>query len=487
LLSARQNALAHLELLIEDEEEAVEVDITQEEIRLASEDLIPASKAPTVPVSGVRCGSLPVEGELIGDTYRIVREAGRGGMGVVFLAVDEHLQRNVAIKLFHCKLRDPSLRERFLAEARAMAVTRHPQVASIFAFGEHESVPYFVMEYVDGGTVQDWLDASNGAPDIELALNILDDACRGLSAIHAAGAVHRDIKPSNLLLDRDRRARVADFGLVARSYDEQRIHEVAGTLAYMAPEISFVEKGEVAVASERSDVYSLGCVAYELLTGQPPFDAQTDLALALEHATGVVVPPSLLRPELSSAFDRVIQRALAKRPEDRTPSVEAFRRELMEARQQGDEPAYILVAEDDPDFRELLGIALSDAFPGVRVECVDNGRAVVETFDQDPASVVVLDLNMPDLDGMGVTALLRSRQAGADVPIIVLTASGGPAEWQMLSSLGADRFLVKPVNLDDVAATIRSALKQRRSSRNSDPNLGVSPESRKSRSTPEVA
>jgi serine/threonine protein kinase len=472
-----ENAVAHLELLIDDEDDSAELDVTQEEL-LGSGDLVPATQAPTVPVSGVRCGELPEPGELIGDTYRVVREAGRGGMGVVFLAVDERLQRDVAIKVFHCKLRDPSLRERFLAEARAMAVTRDPHVASIFAFGEYGSVPYFVMEYVEGGTVQDWLDASGGEPDIELALDILDDACRGLSAIHAAGAVHRDIKPSNLLLDRAGRARVADFGLVARSYDEQRLHEVAGTLAYMAPEISFVEQGELAVASEQSDVYSLGCVAYEVLTGRPPFDAESDLALALEHATGVVVPPSLLRPELPGAFDRVIQRALAKRPEERTPSVEAFRRELSEARQRSDEPASILVAEDDQDFRELLGIALSDAFPGVRVECVDNGRALIECFDRDPASVVLLDLNMPDLDGMGVTALLRSRQASADVPIIVLTASGGPAEWQLLSSLGADRFLVKPVNLEDVAATIRSALRQRRASRSSGPSSSPLPSAR---------
>jgi serine/threonine-protein kinase len=144
--------------------------------------------------------------------------------------------------------------------------------------------------------------------------------------------------------------------------------------------------------------------------------------------------------------------------------VELFRRALVEARNDSLEPMRILVAEDDPDFRELLEIVLTQEFPGANIECVADGRKAVEAFDRQPASVTVLDLQMPEMDGMAVTALLRSRPQAVQVPIIVLSASGGSKEWQLLASLGADRFLVKPVNLDDLISTIRRAVRERSSS-----------------------
>jgi CheY-like chemotaxis protein len=155
--------------------------------------------------------------------------------------------------------------------------------------------------------------------------------------------------------------------------------------------------------------------------------------------------------------------ALAKKPEERPPSVEAFRKALNEARRGSLEPVRILVAEDDDDFRELLRLLLKREFPGADIECVADGRSAVAAFDRKPASVMVIDFQMPELDAVGVTALVRARPEAGAVPIIVVTASGGPQEWQLLSSLGADRFLVKPVNLDDLISTIRRALRERSS------------------------
>jgi CheY-like chemotaxis protein len=136
---------------------------------------------------------------------------------------------------------------------------------------------------------------------------------------------------------------------------------------------------------------------------------------------------------------------------------------LLEARNDSLEPVRILVAEDDPDFRDLLELVLHSEFPGADVECVADGRSAVQAFERKPASVLVIDLQMPEMDGIGVTALVRSRPDARQVPIIVLTASGGSREWQLLSSLGADRLLVKPVNLDDLVATIRRATRERSS------------------------
>jgi serine/threonine-protein kinase len=316
------------------------------------------------------------------------------------------------------------------------------------------------MEFVEGETLEDFLNKRGEPPDIDVALRILDDICQGVSAIHAAGAVHRDLKPSNVLLDGQLRARVADLGLAAPYLDGGVVKEIAGTPAYMAPEVAF--EGEQS-PSPLSDVYALGCMAYELLTGQLPFDAETALALMVQHATAQAPPPSSIRPSLSPMFDDVIRQALAKKPEDRTASADLFRRSLKEARASSVEPVRILVAEDDPDFRDLLALKLSMEFPDAQVVCVDNGRALVEAFGEKRPSAVMIDLQMPILDGVEVTALLRSRPDAEHVPIIVMTASGGPQEWKLLAALGADRFIVKPVNLDDVIDTLRSAVRERSS------------------------
>jgi DNA-binding response OmpR family regulator len=160
-------------------------------------------------------------------------------------------------------------------------------------------------------------------------------------------------------------------------------------------------------------------------------------------------------------LDDVLLAALAKDPEQRTSGVELFRRALIEARHDSMEPVRILVAENDDDFRELLELVLRSEFPGADVECVSDGRSAIEAFDRQPASVVVLDLHMPHFDGMDVTAMLRARASADLVPIIVVTASGGPKEWRLLTELGADRFLVKPVNLEDLVRTIRGAARER--------------------------
>jgi len=341
-----------------------------------------------------------------------------------------------------------------------MALVNHPNVLAIHSFGEHGSIPYFVMELVDGQTVDSWLSRSDGRADLDEALAILNDVCQGVSAIHAAGTVHCDLKPSNVLLDHELRVRVADLGFAAPYVAGGVTKVIAGTPEYMAPELAFESN---LPASKSSDIYALGCMAYEMLTGNLPFEGQTALAIMVQHLTEVPVLPSQRRPGLPLAFDDVLLKALEKRPQDRFASADLFRRALKEARASSVEPVRILVAEDDPDFRDLLALKLSMEFPDADIVCVENGRDLVDAFDQATASVVMIDLQMPILDGVAVTALLRSRPEAQNVPI-VMTASGGPQEWKLLSSLGADRFLVKPVNLDDVMATLRSAVRERSSS-----------------------
>lgn len=240
-------------------------------------------------------------------------------MGIVALAHDERLDRHVAVKFIHpsVNVRD-DLRAFFHEEARAMARVRHPNVVTVHAFGEHVGLPFFVMDHVDGRSVDAWLSSREGAPPtVREAMRILGQACAGTSAIHRSRTVHRDLKPSNLLMDRDGHVAVADLG-VARSFlrpdDAPGAPGVlVGSAAYMAPEAALGQDATLELAIRR-DVYALGCIAYELLTGRTPFEAPSDMGLMAKHMLEEPPAISALRADLPSSFDVVLQGALSKDP-----------------------------------------------------------------------------------------------------------------------------------------------------------------------------
>jgi serine/threonine-protein kinase len=401
-----------------------------------------------------------VPGTVVDGVYRVIGPLGSGGMGVVVLAHDTTLDRLVAIKLVRSELCDAAARGRFMAEARAMARVSHPNVLQIHAYGEYDGSPYFVMELVDGPTLEEWLVRHGAPPPFDLAVSLLQGICSGISAIHAADTVHRDIKPSNILVDADLRPRVADLGLavLCRS-DCPTTLEMAGTPAYMAPEAVF--GGSNTVLPIRADVYSLACLAYELFTGRPPFESETTMGFLLQHAAEPVALPSTLRAGIPPELDDVILRALAKNPAERTASAEAFRRELLAACRGGREPVRILIAEDSAEFRDALQVVLAAEFAGAEIECVADGAAALAAFDRARPSIAIIDLRMPRVDGLELTRRMRACDPEAAMPIIVLTGSGGAEEWKQLAACGADRFLVKPVISDDVVAMVRRCLEER--------------------------
>jgi len=401
----------------------------------------------------------PEPGSLVGGCYRILRTLGSGAMGTVLLAQDEVLDRRVAIKFVRPNNLDASAGKQFLDEARAMARVCHPNVVQVYACGEHEESPYFVMEFVEGRTLGRWLEVRSAPAELDVALQILNDLCLGVAAIHAQETVHYDIKPSNILLDSALRPRVADLGLaVMYRYGQRGNRGVIGTPAYMAPEIAF-SKVEDTVMRSRVDVYSLACVAYELLTGRLPFDGQTNVAILLQHAADQVAPPSAVRADLPHAFDGALLRALRKDPCARTPSIEAFRRDLAAARLESRDPTRLLVADDDDGSREGLRRLFAQEFPNADIACVPDGLAALEAFERHRPSVAILDLCMPGLDGLALTQRFREKVSSAAMPIIILTGSGGPDEWTRLAALGADRFLVKPVITADLVDLIRRVIR----------------------------
>jgi serine/threonine protein kinase len=255
-----------------------------------------------------------MQGRLIADRYEIVRALGRGGVAEVWLARDQVLGRDVAIKVlggFHAN--DPSFVERFRREARAAAALNHPHVVEVFDWGTTNGTYFMVMEYVAGPNLKEVLHERGPLPEHEV-IRIGVQVASALEAAHAHGLVHRDVKPHNILLAGDGNAKVTDFG-IAFAEGEARLtesHTVLGTAQYISPEQATSQP-----LDHRTDIYSLGVVLYELLCGQVPFDGDSPVAVALRHVGEEPQPPRALNPEVSPAMERVVLRALAKEPQDR--------------------------------------------------------------------------------------------------------------------------------------------------------------------------
>jgi len=257
-----------------------------------------------------------------GGRYRLEQTLGHGGMATVYLAYDEELHRQVAIKLLAEHLAgDADFRKRFLREARLAARLSHPNVVSVYDAGEAEDGrPFIVMEYVPGTT---FVELGQIAPGE--AVELTTQACRGLAHAHAAGLVHRDVKPQNLLLRDDGTVKVADFGiaLAAETTALTQVGTVLGTAAYLSPEQAL---GEQVTAA--ADVYSLGAVLYELLTGRPPYAFDSLADLAAKQTSGQIAPVGELAPEVPPNFEDAVMRSLARNPAYRPASAADFAREL---------------------------------------------------------------------------------------------------------------------------------------------------------------
>ncbi|WP_199570794.1 serine/threonine-protein kinase [Streptomyces murinus] len=252
---------------------------------------------------------------LIAGRYRLRDTIGRGAMGEVWRAFDETLGRPVAVKLLLPHDSDPTASSRFRLEAQTAGRLSHPNVVGVLDFGEFEGRLFLVMELVDGGSLDGLLSAS-GPLSAERVAKIAAQAAVGLALAHRQGIVHRDIKPANLLLSADDTLKIGDFG-IARFFDDPNsaltaTGQIVGTSLYLAPERALGR-----TAGPASDVYSLGCVLYQLLTGRPPFQADSPLAVLHQHLDAAPVPPRQLRTDLSPAFENYLLGLLAKEPESR--------------------------------------------------------------------------------------------------------------------------------------------------------------------------
>ncbi len=294
------------------------------------------------------------------ERYQLTAHLARGGMADVYQGHDRLLNRRVAVKILHSQLsNDEAFVKRFRKEAQAAANLTHPNIVGIYDWGQLDNTYFIVMELVEGRSLREVL-KSEGTLLPRRAVEIAADMSAALSVAHRAGLVHRDIKPGNILLSPDGTVKVTDFG-IARAWDDSqeltRTGSVMGTATYFSP-----EQAQGSKADERSDVYSVGIVLYEMLAGAPPFRGDNPMAVAYQHVSQDAIAPSSVNADVPASLDGIVLKAMAKNPEERYQTAEAMRQDLWAALQgktpvaaaaMAVVPGAVMVPEDDSATRMM--------------------------------------------------------------------------------------------------------------------------------------
>src|SRR5918996_4464135 len=261
-------------------------------------------------------------GQMLGP-YRIINQIGKGGMANVYKAYQPSVDRSVAIKVLPSQLAESKeFATRFQQEARIIAKLEHPHILPVFDYGESDGITYFVMRYLEAGRLKDKMEFGRPLPlnEIDRIFTQLTDA---LSYAHGYGIIHRDLKPANALIDSRGNIFLTDFGIAklleSASPRLTQTDAIMGTPAYISP-----EQAQGQPVDQRSDIYSLGIILYEMVTGSVPYTAETPLAVLFKHISDPLPPPSLVKPDVPASIEQVILKALAKEPKDRFDTAAEF-------------------------------------------------------------------------------------------------------------------------------------------------------------------
>jgi eukaryotic-like serine/threonine-protein kinase len=373
-------------------------------------------------------------GVVIGANYEIRRVLGAGGMGIVYEAHDRLLNRKVALKLSHST--DASLKR----EAQALAAIRHPSMVGVYAMGRHEGVEFLAMELVRGTTLYEHIrkQVESDRPfAIAEVVDILISIAEGLAAVHASGISHRDIKPANIMLAPGNRTVLMDFGLFKPEFES--LDAVAGSPEYMAPEVC---AGRVPPgAGHLVDLYALGIIAYELCAGAPPFRGSEPIETLTLHVHGDVPELAAARDDVPPELAALVGELLAKKPNDRPANVDDVLGRLRAIRTRGERMGWrdafsVLIVDDDRELAETVRAVIRAAVPDAEVTIARDGEAAFASLMRSVPSLLLLDLNMPRMNGLELCMTLRGSELASSCRIISIAGDLRPRDRELLRQLG---------------------------------------------------
>lgn len=428
---------------------------------------------------GRRAAAPLAQGEVVAERFVVRRLLGEGSAGRVYEADDRVLRRRVALKV----ARSEAAGEGLLREAHALAAIRHPGLVAVFDVVRHRGAVVAVLERIYGVTLAEELARRSGregesaaapaAPfSVEEVLETLDQLADALGAVHRAGLAHRDVTPANVVRAADGHLVLLDLG-IARAESDDDHGGTSGTPLYMAPEtIELDRHGEIEVVhasdpargprrGERHlvDLYALGVIAFEMLTGRPPFDGGTVAEVLRLHAHARAPDLASLRADVPPALSVLVAQLLLKRPAARPSSIEEVLRRLHQiraGRPAVDEGLSVLVVDDDPSIGSLLRAAVMAAVPGSRVTLAsDAAHAIAEVRRAAPDALLV-DLDLPEISGLELCTYLRGARLARDTAFVAISDAARAGDVQLLAQLGIDRFVRKgPALVRDVIVALR--------------------------------
>jgi eukaryotic-like serine/threonine-protein kinase len=421
---------------------------------------------------------------------RLEEEIGSGGMGTVFRARDISLGRDVAVKFLLPELQDDiEAVVRFRREARAMAAVRHENVVQIHSFGQQSGADFFVMEFIEGESLEDYLLTRNrrGRPtSIPEVLRLLDGACAGLGAIHDAGLVHRDIKPSNLMLESSTgRVVIMDFGL-GRGRKEvdspRREKNTGGTPGYMAPE-TIAGRPLESWEEVLTDIYAFGVTAYELLTGRTPFSGENWAQLFQRHLQEDPEPPSSVRPDIPPAIDELLLKCLSREPMERfqwcdelrgaiqtvmtavhahsilpetpPPASPRPRRGSYKTPSEDLRGPRILVVGDDLEARNVAYEATCAALPDAHFRAARSAMSAFALALESPPLVIIASLHDEQINGLELAATIHSEPSLRNVELILTARALSDGDRLLLETISVTCILPEPLSRGVLEGALR--------------------------------
>jgi eukaryotic-like serine/threonine-protein kinase len=412
----------------------------------------------------------PSAGTILDGVYALQQPIGRGAAGQVWLAEDMVLKRRVAVKVVPPELiggNADAWRNALRREASAMASLRHPNIAQVYAFGRHRDLHYFIMEWVDGETLATEIARRKAAGQpipVRRGLRIIAEACRGLAAVHKVGIVHRDVKPTNLMLSKDGRVVLIDFGLVRMPDGAGPGGAPVGTPRYMAPELARPTERPLPEDLHLADLYSLGATGYELFTGTPPFPGEGAREVIQRHLHEPAEPPSRRRADLPPVVDRLLLRSLAKKPNERYASAEDFRAaisavaaRLRPTEQQPTVPR-VLIVDDDADFRTFVCSFVRRMSPDAYLYTAQDGIEALDVARRVQPHLAVLDLNMPEMNGLELAEALHNAPETVRTRVVVVSGNADHDVKIQFQKLGIMNIFEKPLRPQQFLEVVQSAI-----------------------------